>query len=124
MFAAPNVAAPLPSSGVGGVGQVTLALLLVLVAVFVVALLMKKLRGFSAGGSSGIEVLAQASLGARERAVVIRVGGTRLLLGVAPGQVSLLRELPAEAPPEPPPLTGTNPPRPNFAQLLRKSLGR
>ena len=124
MFAAPNVAAPLPSSSAGGIGQVTVALLVVLAAVFVVAFLVRKMRGLTAGGSHGIEVLAQTSLGARERAVVIRVGETRLLLGVAPGRVNLLRELPAQPISTEPPVSPDGSPRPSFAQLLRKSLGR
>jgi flagellar biosynthetic protein FliO len=123
-FAAPNVASSLPSGGASGIGQVTFALILVLAAVFVVALLVRKLRMATGAGANGIEVLAQASLGAKERAVIIRVGGERLLLGVASGQVSLLQTLPAED-------TATNPPsatitfqKPNFAALLKKSLGR
>ncbi len=59
--------------------------MLVLAAVFVVALLVKRLRLATGGAANGIEVLAQASLGAKERAVIIRVGSERLLLGVASG---------------------------------------
>jgi len=123
-FAAPGAAASLPSSGVGGIGQVTIALLIVLAAVFALAFVLKKMRTV-AGGSQGIEVLAQTSLGARERAVVIRVEGTRLLLGVAQGRVNLLHVLPPAAPgAEPPAPLAPQAGRPNFAQLLRKSLGR
>jgi flagellar protein FliO/FliZ len=123
-FAAPDTATSLPSSSVGGVGQVTIALLLVLAVVFALAFVMKKMRTV-AGGSQGIEVLAQTSLGARERAVVIRVDGTRLLLGVAQGRVNLLHVLPpVPAGTETPPPPASNTERPSFAQLLRKSLGR
>jgi flagellar protein FliO/FliZ len=102
-FAAPNVASSLPSGGASGIGQVTIALLLVLAAVFGVAWFVKRLRMATGGGVNGIEVLAQASLGAKERAVIVRVGGERLLLGVASGGVNLLRSLPSEVP-------GTNSP--------------
>jgi flagellar protein FliO/FliZ len=123
-FAAPDTAASLPSSGVGGIGQVTIALLIVLAVVFALAFVLKKMRTV-AGGSQGIEVLAQTSLGARERAVVIRVEGTRLLLGVAQGRVNLLHVLPPAAPgAEPPAPVTPNIERPSFSQLLRKSLGR
>src|SRR5689334_14783186 len=65
-FAAPDTAASLPGSSVGGIGQVTVALLIVLAVVFALAFVLKKMRNV-AGGSQGIEVLAQTSLGARER---------------------------------------------------------
>ena len=87
------------SGSASGIGQVTFALLLVLAAVFAVALLVKRLRAVTGAGANGIEVLAQTSLGAKERAVIVRVGGERLLLGVASGQVSLLQTLPPDAPP-------------------------
>lgn len=121
-FAAPNAAVSLPATSAGGIGQVTIALLLVLAAVFGVALLMKRLRMATGGGANGIEVLAQASLGAKERAVIIRVGKERLLLGVASGQVSLLQTLPQETLPTPP--AAMTDFRPTFASLLKKSLGR
>ncbi|HXC59139.1 MAG TPA: flagellar biosynthetic protein FliO [Steroidobacteraceae bacterium] len=125
-FAAPDTATALPSTSMGGIGQVTLALLVVLAVVFVLAFVLKKMRTV-AGGSQGIEVLAQASLGARERAVVIRVEGTKLLLGVSQGRVNLLHVLPPSASGSEPPATSATPAgteRPSFAQLLRKSLGR
>jgi len=126
-FAAPDVATSLPSSGMGGIGQVTIALLVVLALVFALAFVLKKVRTV-AGGSQGIEVLAQTSLGARERAVVIRVEGTKLLLGVSQGRVNLLHVLPPSAAGSEPPASSASPgagtDRPSFAQLLRKSLGR
>ncbi|MEO6078221.1 MAG: flagellar biosynthetic protein FliO [Steroidobacteraceae bacterium] len=124
-FAAPEVAGSLPSGGASGIGQVTVALVLVLVAVFVVALLLKRLRAVTGAGANGIEVLGQASLGAKERAVIIRVGNERLLLGVAAGQVSLLQKLPLEITDSEPRTAATAAEqRPSFGALLRKSLGR
>lgn len=123
-FAAPEVASAPAATGATGVGQVMLALVVVLAAVFVAAVLLKRLRGFTGGGSDGIEVLAQASVGTKEKVVIIRVAGNRLLLGVASGQVSLLQTLPAEQVPagiEPvAPQSGV----PRFGELLRRSLGR
>ena len=123
-FADPNVSSALPSSSVTGIGQVTFALLLVLAAVFAVAVLVKRLRAVTGAGANGIELLSQVSLGAKERAVIVRVGNTRLLLGVASGQVSLLHTLPADAPLDavPPGMDVTA--RPSFSALLKKSLGR
>jgi flagellar protein FliO/FliZ len=123
-FADPNVSSTLPTSSVTGIGQVTFALLLVLAAVFAVAVLVKRLRAVTGAGANGIELLSQVSLGAKERAVIVRVGNTRLLLGVASGQVSLLHTLPADAPLTDIPSTAAVATRPSFAALLKKSLGR
>jgi flagellar biogenesis protein FliO len=51
---------------------------------------MRRLRGLGGAGNRAIEVLAQASLGTRERVVLVRVGGHELLLGVASGSVRTL----------------------------------
>jgi flagellar protein FliO/FliZ len=123
-FAAPGAASSLPSGGASGIGQVTFALLLVLAAVFGVAWMLKRLRAATGAGANGIEVLAQTSLGAKERAVIVRVGDERLLLGVASGQVTLLKTLPAQAPVVNPPSDTITFQKPNFASLLKKSLGR
>jgi flagellar protein FliO/FliZ len=123
-FAAPGVASSLPSGSASGIGQVTFALLLVLAAVFVVALLVKRLRVVTGAGANGIEVLAQTSLGAKERAVIVRVGSERLLLGVASGQVTLLQALPPETAASNTPTDVAVGQRPTFAALLKKSLGR
>jgi flagellar protein FliO/FliZ len=121
-FAAPGVASSLPTGGASGIGQVTFALLLVLAAVFGVAWMLKRLRAVTGAGANGIEVLAQTSLGSKERAVIVRVGEERLLLGVASGQVTLLK--PAQAPVPNPPSDTITFQKPNFAALLKKSLGR
>jgi flagellar protein FliO/FliZ len=123
-FAAPGVANSMPSGGASGIGQVTFALLLVLAAVFGVAWMLKRLRAVTGAGANGIEVLAQTSLGSKERAVIVRVGDERLLLGVASGQVTLLKSLPPQAPVANPPSDTITFQKPNFAALLKKSLGR
>jgi flagellar protein FliO/FliZ len=87
-FAAPQPPAlPGPT---GGLLRVVVSLALVLAAVVAAAWLMRRLRGVGGTDGRAIEVLAQASLGARERAVLIRVGGHELLLGVAAGSVRTL----------------------------------
>jgi flagellar protein FliO/FliZ len=122
-FAAPGAANSLPSGGASGIGQVTFALLLVLAAVFGVAWMLKRLRAVTGAGANGIEVMAQTSLGSKERAVIVRVGNERLLLGVASGQVTLLKTLP-EASMDSPPAGTITFQKPNFAALIKKSLGR
>lgn len=125
-FAAPDMAtAPAPGSA-GGIGQVMLALFVVLVAVFAAAFLFKRLRGFTASGAHGIEVLSQASLGGKERVVIVQVTGQRerLLLGVAGGQVTLLQTLPPDAGSDHTVAAATTPQAPRFGELLRRSLGK
>ena len=121
-FAAPAAAGSLPASGASGIGQVTVALLLVLAAVFAAAWLMRRLRNLAGGDASSIQVISQVALGARERAVIVKVGSTQLLLGVAQGQVSLLHVLPEDI--SSPPSVGGVVTKPNFAALLKRSLGR
>ncbi|MDQ2641795.1 MAG: flagellar biosynthetic protein FliO [Pseudomonadota bacterium] len=123
-FAAPDAASATTPGSASGIGQVMLALVLVLAAVFAVAWLIKRMRGFSAGGATGIEVVAQAAVGPKERVVIVRVAGSRLLLGVAAGQVSLLQTLPAEPESTLPPASMSSPLPPRFTELLRRSLGK
>jgi flagellar protein FliO/FliZ len=121
-FADPAVATT--SSGVAGVTQVSFALLLVLAVVFAAAWAMRKFRFFNQRGQTAIEVLQGVNLGAKERAVLIRIQGRRLLLGVAPGQVSLLAELAAEAADvNTESVPGSNPASPSVHALLTRSLG-
>ncbi|EQD42713.1 Flagellar biosynthesis protein, FliO, partial [mine drainage metagenome] len=40
-----------------------------------------------------LEILASMPLGAKERAVLVKVGDAQILLGVAPGQVNTLHVL-------------------------------
>jgi len=122
LFAAPEAAhAPVPGAA-GGIGQMLIGLLLVLAAVFAVAWVARRMRGASSAGANGIEVLAQASVGAKEKAVIVRVDGERLLLGVASGQVSLLKTLSPDSGTPTEAVTGSQ--VASFAALLRKSLGK
>jgi flagellar protein FliO/FliZ len=123
-FAAPEAASQVASTPAGGLGEVTFALFVVLVAIFGIAWLVRRMRGLGAAGTQGIEILAQVALGARERAVVVKVGEERILLGVAPGRVSTLHVLPRDAQLPSGPAPGQAPSLPNFATLLKKSLGR
>ena len=94
MFAAPQTAPAAHAGGLGGLGEVTLALLLVLGAVFALAWFLKRVRAFGSRAGGALDVLAQVPLGQKERAVLVKVGPTQLLLGVAPGRVNTLYVLP------------------------------
>jgi flagellar protein FliO/FliZ len=87
-FAAPTPAAV--GSTASSALRVPLALLLVLALVLGAAWLLRRLTGAQVGATQRMQVLAQLSLGTRERAVLVRVGGQDLLLGVAAGSVRTL----------------------------------
>ncbi len=92
-FAAPEVVQHTTPSTAGSLAQVTVSLLLVLAIVFAAAWLMRRLRGFGGLGANTIQIIADAPLGAKERAVLIQVGQQQLLLGVAPGRINTLHVL-------------------------------
>lgn len=54
------------------------------------------------GGNRSLRVIATTMVGPRERVVLLEVGGgEQLLLGVAPGQVTLLKQLDQPLPSDP-----------------------
>ena len=131
-FAAPQVAEHVPATTAGGLLQVTLSLLLVLAAVFAAAWVTRRLRGFGNASSRAIQIIADAPLGTKERAILIQVGGQQLLLGVAPGHVNLLHVLTENVPSGQTGSTLSDPPhgadatsqgRPDFKAILKRSLG-
>lgn len=82
--------------------------------------LLKKLtapRGVAAGL---MRVVAVTSLGGRERVIVVEVGSSWLVLGVAPGRVSALAEIPRQSLPEAPPGSAA-PVLPGWLQRLMRT---
>ncbi len=124
-FAAPAVVNNVTPPGVASLGQVTFALALVLAAIFAAAWAVRRMRGFGKTGTGTLDVIADLAVGQKERAVLIRVGKTQILLGVAPGRVSMLHVLaePVETTTLPP-AAPDSAQRPNFKALLMKSLGK
>jgi flagellar biosynthetic protein FliO len=122
-FAAPEQV--VPSSSTGGLLRVVVALLVVLGAVIVAARLARRVRGLGSGTNSGLEVLGQLPLSARERAVLVRVGEHQLLLGVAPGNVRTLHVFEDQVvAPATPGSESADTNRPSFKAMLLKSLGK
>jgi len=122
-FAAPEAVNAPTAPTAGGLAQVTFALLIVLVAIFAVAWVARRMRGFNNRVGGAIDVLADVPLGQKERAVLLKVGSKQILLGVAPGRVNTLHVL--EEPLElSKPSSGPNDARPNFKQLMLRSLGK
>ncbi len=82
-----------PVIGAGTLLQVALALALVLALVAGAAWALRRVGGAPAGGTGAVRVLGGVALGTRERAVLVQVGETQLLVGVAPGRVQTLHVL-------------------------------
>lgn len=127
-FAAPSTMTSAPPSGIASLGQVTLALGLVLAVIFVSAYLLRRVRGLGKGATGALDIIADLPVGQKERAVLIRVGTQQVLIGVAPGRVTTLHVLaePVSTTPPAGPTSGATglPERPNFKSLLMKSLGK
>jgi flagellar protein FliO/FliZ len=121
LFAAPGAAAH--GSAAGGTLEVTLALLLVVGFIMLLAWGLKRARRFGIGGSDRIQVLSDRALGPKERCVLVRVGDTDVLIGVAQGSVRTLHVFPVGANTEAPP-AAEKPATPNFKDLLMRSLGK
>lgn len=83
-----------PPSAAGSAGTALLALVLVIGLVLVLGKLAKKLPGVGVGGGrKGFRVVAALPLGPKDRAVVIEVGQTQLLLGIGADGPRLLHTL-------------------------------
>jgi flagellar protein FliO/FliZ len=123
LFAAPHAATAAAPVGASGLASVTLALLVVLTAIFAVAWLARRMRGIGNRVGNAIDVLADMPLGPKERAVLLKVGSEQILIGVAPGRVSALHVLrePIEVPK---PAAATAPAAASFSALLKRSLGK
>ena len=91
--AADSVAPPPSALGAGSMLQFGLGLAIVLGLIVAAGGFMKR---FSIGPSASglIKVVAGASVGQRERVVLVEIGDTWVVLGVAPGRVNALHTLP------------------------------
>lgn len=99
-FAQPAVASA-PTAPAAGLAQVTLALALVLAAIFATAWAVRRFRLLSGGRvetGATITVLAERAVGPRERVVLLQVGGEQVLVGVATGNVRKLHVLQEDRP--------------------------
>ncbi len=85
---------PAATMNSGSVLQVALSLLLVLVAVFVVGWVLKRINLPQQGAGNAVKVISGAAVGQRERVVLVEVNDTWLVVGVAPGQVNALHTMP------------------------------
>lgn len=84
-----------PMLGMAGVGKTVLGLALILLLIWAMAALLKRLGPARGLRGRALNVVANQSLGGRERVVVVEIDSTWLVLGVSPGGVSRLHEMPA-----------------------------
>ncbi|KAB0640989.1 flagellar biosynthesis protein FliO [Burkholderia stagnalis] len=119
-----------PSLGVGAVLQTLVGLALVIGLVFGCAWLARRF-GFQPAGRGGpLKVVSSVAVGTKERATIVEIGDTWLVLGVAPGNVRLLHTLPAgsaaamaaDAPAGAAPSAGGGGPHGTFGQRFRSAL--
>jgi flagellar protein FliO/FliZ len=103
--------------GLAPLVQVAAALALVVLVIFAIAWLLRRLQGGGAAGVGQMKLVAGLALGPRERVLLVEVGGTQLLLGVTPTQITRLHEFPE-------PVVKATPAGGDFALRLRQALGR
>ncbi|WIM06730.1 MAG: flagellar biosynthetic protein FliO [Candidatus Nitricoxidivorans perseverans] len=100
--------------------QLGLSLILVLALLVGGLWLLKRLTAPRGQAAGLMRVVAGQAVGTRERVVILEVGSTWLVLGVAPGRVSALAEIPRqELPPAPAEI-----PMGDFAARLKQMVGR
>jgi flagellar protein FliO/FliZ len=81
-----------------GLAQMLAGLVLVVGLIFASLWLLKRLAAPRGMGASVLRVVGGAAVGPRERVVVVEVGDTWLVVGVAPGHVSALHTLARQEP--------------------------
>ena len=112
--AAQDPASPMST---GNLLQVFGGLLLVLALVFGAAWALRRLGHVPGLTNQAIKLVGAASVGTRERVVLLEVAGTWILVGVAPGQVRSLATLPKG---ELPAAQDSAPVSPSFASFLQR----
>lgn len=92
---------PPPVAPAAGMLQVFGGLLLVLLVVVGLAWALKRFGAHQQNAAGVIKIIGGSMVGQRERVVLVEVGATWLVIGVAPGHVSALHSMPkAEKIPE------------------------
>ena len=103
----------------GSLLQMLLGLGVVLLLLFASLTLLKRLAAPGGAAAGLLRVVAATAVGTRERVVVVEVGDTWLVLGVAPGRVTALSQLPRQEVPAVTPLPGKD-----FAGWLRQVMDK
>ena len=107
------------ASDAGGVAQVVLGLAVVLALIVGSLWLLKRLSAPRGAAGGLLKVITAVAVGPRERVVVVEVGDVWLILGVAPGQISALQQIPRQEIRSPTPSAATD-----FGVRLRQFMER
>jgi flagellar protein FliO/FliZ len=107
--------------GAGNLLQVFAGLVLVLLLVIGAAWALRRIGRVPGMSNQAIKLLGAASVGSRERVVLLEVAGTWIVVGVSPGQVRSLATLPKGDLPAP---STSSPVAPPFAQWLQRFTDR
>jgi flagellar protein FliO/FliZ len=102
----------------GSLVKMGLGLFAVVFMIVGMAWVMRRMGGMPGTATGALRVLGGLSMGTRERVVLIQVGETQLLLGVAPGRVQTLHVLEQPIP------TTESVGKSNFAASLSAALQR
>ncbi len=78
----------------GGLLQVSLALVFVIGAIAATAWLLRRFGPAHIAGGGAMRIVGGVMLSQRERLVLVEVGDTWLVIGVAPGQVRAVHSMP------------------------------
>ncbi len=73
--------------------KLTIGLILVVVVIFLLAWMMRKMNLTQHGKSGLIKIVAGLAVGSRDRIVLLQVGDEQLLLGLSPGRIEKLHTL-------------------------------
>jgi flagellar protein FliO/FliZ len=82
-----GMAQPASPLSAGNLAQLTLSLIAIVALIFAVSWLLKRLRLGVPRGREEIAVIDQLALGPRERIVLLRVGGSQVLVAIGAGTV-------------------------------------
>ena len=93
-------AEPVRSFAAAGLMQAAFGLAVVIGLIFLFAWAVRRFGLQPSGGGRLLKVVSSAMVGQRERVVVVEVGDSWLVLGVAAGQVRALHTMPAEKMPD------------------------
>jgi len=88
---------PVSPLATGALTESAVGLIGIIALIFVLSWFFRRFGKQALTGKGMVTVIGGVSLGPRERAVLLQVGETRLLVGVAPGQVRMLHLLGQDA---------------------------
>ncbi|MDH5183025.1 MAG: flagellar biosynthetic protein FliO [Gammaproteobacteria bacterium] len=86
----PDVVEPV---SVGGVLQMTIGLFFVVLLIFIISWLVKRVSGFSVYSNPHLKIISGLHVGQKEKILLIQVADKQLVIGVTPYSVRTLHEL-------------------------------